>query len=155
MENINHIKKAFQMAENARNNSYSPYSNFKVGACIKTKNNLFFQGSNVENASFGATSCAERGAIINMISSVGIQKIDFILLTTIPETIPCAICLQVMSEFFDENTKIIITNSVIFNSNQTISKTYILKDLLKVPFNKEEMSRISSNNKKTHFKPCV
>ncbi|AYE36472.1 cytidine deaminase [Borrelia turcica IST7] len=145
MENINqiYIKQAFQMAENARNNSYSPYSNFKVGACLKTKDNLFFQGSNIENASFGATCCAERGAIINMISSVGIQKIDFILLTTIPETIPCAICLQVMSEFFDENTKILITNPVTFNPNQTISKTYILKDLLKIPFNKEEMSRIS------------
>ncbi len=57
------IDKAFYMAEKARNNSYSPYSKFKVGACIKTKTNDFFIGTNVENASFGATCCAERSAI--------------------------------------------------------------------------------------------
>ncbi len=43
------IEKAFYMAEKARNNSYSPYSKFKVGACIKTKTNDFFIGTNVEN----------------------------------------------------------------------------------------------------------
>nr|WP_159076631.1 cytidine deaminase [Candidatus Borreliella tachyglossi] len=138
----NSIKQAFQMAEEARNNSYSPYSKFKVGACLKTKNNLFFQGTNVENASFGATCCAERSAILSMISSVGIQKIDFILLTTIPETIPCAICLQVMSEFFEEDTKILITDPSKFNTTKTISKTYTLKDLLKIPFDKAELSRV-------------
>ncbi|UER67773.1 cytidine deaminase [Borrelia sp. BU AG58] len=149
MKNIDlaQIKQAFQMAENARNNSYSPYSNFKVGACLKTRENLFFQGSNVENASFGATRCAEQGAIMNMVTSVGIQKIDFILLTTIPETIPCAICLQVMSEFFDKYTRILITNPLRFSSSQTILKTYMLKDLLKIPFDKEEMLRISIKGK--------
>ncbi|UGQ16282.1 MULTISPECIES: cytidine deaminase [unclassified Borrelia] len=137
------IRQAFQMAEDARSNSYSPYSNFKVGACLKTRDNLFFQGSNVENASFGATCCAERGAIVSMISSVGIQRIDFMLLSTIPETIPCAICLQVMSEFFDRDTKILITNPLTFNSNKSVLKAYTLRDLLKIPFDKEEMSRIS------------
>ncbi|WKC58163.1 cytidine deaminase [Borrelia sp. P9F1] len=136
------IRQAFQMAEVARSNSYSPYSSFKVGACLKTRDNLFFQGSNVENASFGATCCAERSAIVNMVSSVGTQKIDFMLLSTIPETIPCAICLQVMSEFFDEDTKIFITNPLTFNSNQTALKTYVLRDLLRIPFDKEELSRI-------------
>ncbi|WP_024654880.1 cytidine deaminase [Borrelia hispanica] len=143
------IIKAFQLAETARNNAYSPYSNFKVGACIKTKDNLFFQGSNVENASFGATRCAEQAAIMNMISSVGIQKIDFILVTTVPASVPCAICRQVMSEFFEEDTKILITDPNQFNMNKKVFKTYTLNDLLKFPFNKEELSKIFKANQTT------
>ncbi|WP_421622621.1 cytidine deaminase [Borrelia sp. MN22-0132] len=145
----NAIVKAFQLAEAARNNAYSPYSKFKVGACIKTKDNLFFQGSNVENASFGATRCAEQAAIMNMISSVGIQKIDFILITTTPASVPCAICRQVMSEFFEENTKILMTDPNQFNATKTISQTYTLKDLIKIPFNKKELSRILEANQET------
>ncbi|MBB6212732.1 cytidine deaminase [Borreliella californiensis] len=137
------IDKAFYMAEKARNNSYSPYSKFKVGACIKTKANDFFIGTNVENASFGATCCAERSAISNMIAKVGVQIIDFLLLNTSPESIPCAICLQVMSEFFDKDTKIIITESKSFNENKIPIKIYTLKDLLKTPFDKKELRRVT------------
>ncbi|AHH04795.1 Cytidine deaminase [Borrelia miyamotoi] len=143
------IEKAFQLAEAARNNAYSPYSQFKVGACIKTKENLFFQGSNVENASFGATRCAEQAAIMNMISSVSTQKIDFIMITTIPASVPCAICRQVMSEFFEEDTKILITDPNQFKVTKKVSQIYTLKDLLKVPFNKEELSRIFKTNQIT------
>ncbi|AHH10800.1 cytidine deaminase [Borrelia coriaceae] len=143
------IAKAFQLAEAARNNSYSPYSKFKVGACIKTKNNAFFQGSNVENASFGATRCAEQTAIMNMISSVGTQKIDFILITTTPASVPCAICRQVMSEFFEEDTKILMTDPNQFNATNTVSQIYTLKDLLQIPFNKQELSRIFKENQET------
>ncbi|AEL18785.1 cytidine deaminase [Borreliella carolinensis] len=137
------IDKAFYMAEKARNNSYSPYSKFKVGACIKTKANEFFIGTNVENASFGATCCAERSAILNMIAKIGVQTIDFLLLNTSPESIPCAICLQVMSEFFDQDTKIIITESKSFNENKMPIKIYTLKDLLKAPFDKKELRRVT------------
>ncbi|MGF7101201.1 cytidine deaminase [Borreliella kurtenbachii] len=137
------IDKAFYMAEKARNNSYSPYSKFKVGACIKTKANEFFIGTNVENASFGATCCAERSAILNMIAKIGVQTIDFLLLNTSPESIPCAICLQVMSEFFDQDTKIIITESKSFNENKIPIKIYTLKDLLKAPFDKKELRRVT------------
>ncbi|WKC77240.1 cytidine deaminase [Borreliella valaisiana] len=137
------IDKAFYMAEKARNNSYSPYSKFKVGACIKTKTDDFFIGTNVENASFGATCCAERSAILNMIANIGVQEIDFLLLNTSPEAIPCAICLQVMAEFFNQDTKIIITESNSFNKNKTPIKIYILKDLLKAPFNRKELLRVT------------
>ena len=142
----NAIEKAFKLAEIARNNSYSPYSQFKVGACVKTKDNLFFQGTNVENASFGATRCAEQAAIINMISSVGMQKIDFIIITTIPASVPCAICRQIMSEFFEDDTKILMTDPNQFQTTKIVSQTYILKDLLKIPFNKKELSRIVKTN---------
>ncbi|WPM05719.1 cytidine deaminase [Borreliella sinica] len=137
------INKAFYMAEKARNNSYSPYSKFKVGACIKTKTNDFFIGTNVENASFGATCCAERSAISNMIATIGVQTIDFLLLNTNPESTPCAICLQVMTEFFDSDTKIIITGSNSFNENKMPIKIYTLKDLLKTPFDKKELLRVT------------
>nr|WP_221240604.1 cytidine deaminase [Borreliella yangtzensis] len=138
------IDKAFYMAEKARNNSYSPYSKFKVGVCIKTKTNDFFIGTNVENASFGATCCAERSAISNMIAKIGVQEIDFLLLNTSPEAIPCAICLQVMAEFFDQDTKIIITESNSFNKNKTPTKIYILKDLLRAPFDRKELLRVTT-----------
>ncbi|BCR22029.1 cytidine deaminase [Borrelia sp. HM] len=142
----NTIEKAFKLAEAARNNSYSPYSQFKVGACVKTKDNLFFQGANVENASFGATRCAEQAAIMNMISSVGMQKVDFIIITTIPASIPCGICRQIMSEFFEEDTKILITDPNQFQVTKTVSQAYTLKDLLKIPFNKNELSKIFKTN---------
>ncbi|WP_151060248.1 cytidine deaminase [Borreliella turdi] len=139
------IDKAFCLAEKARNNSYSPYSKFKVGACIKTKTNDFFIGTNVENASFGATYCAERNAISSMIAKIGVQRIDFLLLNTSPEAIPCAMCLQVMAEFFDQDTKIIITESNSFNKNKTLIKIYTLKDLLKAPFNRKELKRVTQS----------
>ena len=59
------IDKAFE----ASKNSYSPYSNFKVGACLKTKDGKYFIGTNIENASYGASMCAERNAIANMITN--------------------------------------------------------------------------------------
>ncbi|WNZ73746.1 cytidine deaminase [Borreliella garinii] len=139
------IDKAFYMAEKARNNSYSPYSKFKVGVCIKTKTNDFFIGTNVENASFGATCCAERSAISNMIAKIGVQTIDFLLLNTSSEAIPCAICLQVMAEFFNQDTQIIITEPNSFNENKTLIKIYTLKDLLKTPFDKKEFRRVTQS----------
>ena len=59
-----------------QNNSYSPYSNYKVSAIAVMKDNKEFYGVNVENASFGATICAERSAILSAISN-GYKKGDF------------------------------------------------------------------------------
>ncbi len=67
----------------------------------------------------------------------------FLLLNTSPEAIPCAICLQVMAEFFDQDTKIIITESKSFNENKMPTKIYTLKDLLKVPFDRKELHRVT------------
>lgn len=111
-------------------NSYSPYSNFKVASSVITKDNRFFGGVNVENASYGLTMCAERTAIFNAISN-GIKKenIDYLILVSDSKQklFPCGACLQVLSEFLDEDTDVIIQN----NNNISV---YKLKNLLPFSF---------------------
>ena len=65
------IEEAFMAMANA----YAPYSDFKVGACIKTKDGKYFYGANIENASFGLTNCAERSACFSAYSG-GYRKED-------------------------------------------------------------------------------
>lgn len=122
----NNLKKTFELLKN----SYSPYSNFKVASSVVTKDNKFFGGVNVENASYGLTMCAERSAIFNAISN-GIKKedIDYLILVSNNDNklIPCGACLQVLSEFLDSNTDIII------KENDNI-KIYKLKNFLPFSF---------------------
>ena len=61
-------KKLILKAQEALDNSYAPYSGFKVGAAVLTDDNKIFVGCNIENVSFGATNCAERTAIFNAVS---------------------------------------------------------------------------------------
>ena len=64
-----------QAAVAAREKAYAPYSKFKVGAAILTKDGKTYQGCNIENASYGATICAERSAVCNMIANGGADPI--------------------------------------------------------------------------------
>lgn len=90
------IEKAYE----AMNHSYSPYSNFKVGAALLTKSGKVFTGCNVESASLGATNCAERTAIYKAISE---GERDFSAIAIVSSsrdlTFPCGICRQVIVEF--------------------------------------------------------
>lgn len=108
------MDKLVENALNAMNNSYSPYSNFKVGAALELKNGEIIKGTNVENASFGATSCAERNAIFSAISQ-GYKKEDFKRLAVAADTngpvSPCGICRQVISEFLDYDDEVILANT--------------------------------------------
>ena len=87
-------------------NSYAPYSNFYVSAIIVAKDGVEFSGVNVENASFGASICAERSAIVSAISA-GYKKGDFKELNVMVSSgeigMPCFVCRQVISEFFDKD----------------------------------------------------
>ncbi len=86
-------------AKEAMQYSYSPYSKFKVGACILTADGRTFTGCNIENASYGATNCAERTAVFKAISE-GAR--DFVTIAIAAEKAmpwPCAICRQVLNEF--------------------------------------------------------
>lgn len=95
----------------ARKKAYTPYSNFQVGAAVLTKNKQVFLGCNIENASYGLTNCAERTAIFKAVSE-GEKEIEAIVVVGDTEgpISPCGACRQVMAEFCDENTKIILTN---------------------------------------------
>lgn len=95
---------AVNRATEVRNHSFSPYSKFAVGAAAVFGKELF-AGTNVENASYGATVCAERTAIFTAVSA-GCRNLDLLAVsvgatpnTSLEARSPCGICLQVIAEF--------------------------------------------------------
>lgn len=93
-------KKLLEMAKNSLKYSYSPYSNFSVGAALLLKNGDIITGVNVENASYGLGICAERVAVVKAISE-GNKEFEAIAIVSgkIKNCFPCGSCLQFMSEF--------------------------------------------------------
>ncbi|MBN2460361.1 MAG: cytidine deaminase [Candidatus Cloacimonetes bacterium] len=104
-------EKLLAEAKKAAKNSYSPYSGLRVGAALETKSGRIFTGSNVENSSYGLTNCAERTAIFKAVSE---GERDFIGMVIYSDTdrlfYPCGACRQVMAEFGDELSIVIISN---------------------------------------------
>ena len=94
------IQKLMDCAIKARENAYSPYSHFAVGAALLCEDGTLFEGCNIENASYGLTNCAERTAIFKAVSE---GHIKFKALAVVADTegpcAPCGACRQVMAEF--------------------------------------------------------
>jgi cytidine deaminase len=89
-----------RVAKAVREKAYAPYSHYKVGAAILTASGRVFAGCNVENASYGATICAERGAIMQMIAAGEHEPVACVVVTGGDRGgSPCGICRQVLSEF--------------------------------------------------------
>ena len=86
------------LANEARKHAYAPYSNYPVGAALRTKSGRFFTGVNVENAAYPHTMCAERVAIFKAVSE-GESEFDVIAVVTNNGGSPCGGCRQVMAEF--------------------------------------------------------
>jgi cytidine deaminase len=86
------------LANEARRRAYAPYSNYPVGAALRTKSGRMFTGVNVENAAFPTTMCAERIAIYKAVSE-GEREFDVIAVVTPNGGSPCGGCRQVMAEF--------------------------------------------------------
>lgn len=97
------------------NNSYSPYSHFRVAAIVVMNDGVEFRGVNVENASYGAAICAERSAIVSAISA-GYKKGDFRELYVMCDNdkigMPCFVCRQVITEFFEKDKKVICMSPI-------------------------------------------
>jgi cytidine deaminase len=94
-----------EAAKSAAEHSYSPYSCFRVGAALLCTDGTVFTGTNVENASYGLTNCAERSAVFSAVSS-GYKDFAAIAVYSPDSTEPvppCGACRQVLSEFVDEN----------------------------------------------------
>ena len=108
------MKPNIQEALNARSKAYTPYSKFNVGAAIELKNGKIIHGANIENASFGLTSCAERNALFSLISQ-GYSKEDIVSITIIANdhgpVSPCGACRQVMHELLPRDAKIYLANT--------------------------------------------
>ena len=110
------VQKAIEMTKM----SYVPYSHFHVGAALLDKNGKIWTGCNIENATYGATNCAERTAIFKAVSE-GVRDFEAIAIVGGPEGAdgslvleefcpPCGICRQVLSEFCSKDFKIILAN---------------------------------------------
>lgn len=122
---------------NLLNNSYSPYSKFRVAAIVVMKDGKEFYGVNVENASYGASICAERSAIVSAISN-GYKKENFDSLYIMcgdSNTIStcCFLCRQVISEFFSKEALI-----ECFDKDGNCKK-FLVKDLCPYPFDSEDL----------------
>lgn len=87
-----------QAACQARDYSYAPYSQYKVGAALLSVDDQIIIGANVENASYGLSMCAERTAVFKAVSQ-GIREIKAIAVCTSNAGSPCGACRQVLSEF--------------------------------------------------------
>lgn len=103
------LKAAFE----AMDNSYAPYSNYHVGASFLCKDGTIFKGTNIENASFGATTCAEQTAIYTAYTQ-GYRKEDIVGCAIVTDGAilagPCGICRQVLSELIDGQIPVYLSN---------------------------------------------
>ena len=111
-------------AEKAMENSYSPYSNFKVGAAVLTGKGGIYTGCNIENASYGATNCAERTAVFKAVSEGEREFLKIAVVSSAGDlTFPCGICRQVLVEFMPEGR-------IILKDKNGAVKEYTVKSLL-------------------------
>lgn len=134
MENKELIKKALD----ARKNSYSPYSKFKVGACLEAEDGNIYCGCNIENASYSVTNCAERTAFFQAVSQ-GVTRFRKIVIVGGHDRAdeycpPCGVCRQVMMEFCDPDTF-----EIILGKEDLSYQTYSLKELLPLGFGPDQL----------------
>lgn len=129
------IQTLLDAAQKAREKSYSPYSKFKVGAAVLTQDDTIFSGTNIENASYGLTVCAERNAIFAAVGA-GHRPLKALALVTqklagIPFNSPCGACRQVMSEFMAPSAPVYIA---VLNGTKRTVYCKTLKELLPFAF---------------------
>lgn len=129
------MKKLISRAKEARKRAYAPYSGFKVGAALEAKDGRIFTGSNVENASYAVTCCAERTALVKAVSEGArtFKRIAIVADTKGPCP-PCGVCRQALYEFAPK-LEVIMAN--------TRGKVEVagLGELLNCAFHSEKMRR--------------
>lgn len=131
-------KELYFEAVKAMDNSYSPYSSCKVGAALLTKGGKLFTGTNIENAAFGPTVCAERVAIFKAVSE---GERDFLKIAVAGGKngeingifAPCGVCRQVLREFCNDDFEILL------GETKDEFKKVTLKDLLPISFSPENV----------------
>ena len=122
-------KELARLASEQKSNAYAPYSGFRVGAVVLMENGHIHTGVNIENASYGATCCAERTAVFKAVSE-GERKIKAVAIASDSDDLifPCGICRQVLAEFGDDELQVICSRK---NGEY---KVYRLGDLLPEAF---------------------
>ena len=129
------------LAIEAREHAYVPYSGFAVGAALLTKEGKFYQGCNIENSAFGPTNCAEITAFFTAVYQ-GERDFEAIAIVGGREgkpvsdlCAPCGVCRQVMREFCKNDFKIYLSKG----DGDVL--TYTLSDLLPLSFSKDDLDR--------------
>ena len=131
-------KELLSLAVKAMENSYSPYSGCKVGAALLTESGKVYLGTNIENAAFGPSICAERVAIFKAISE-GEKSFSKIAVVGGKNGVingifaPCGVCRQVMREFCSDDF------TVIMGISETEYKSLPLSELLPLSFSPEDV----------------
>ena len=131
-------EKLMEAAIAARKMSYAPYSSYQVGAALLTEDGSIYTGCNVENASYGATCCAERTAVFKAVSE-GKRSIKMIAIAggsgdKLNLAHPCGICRQVLREFCDPGKM-----KVIVGTSASSFQSYTLEELLPESFGPDFM----------------
>lgn len=123
-----------RMATDARSRAYVPYSNFRVGACLKASNGAYYMGCNIENAAFSPSVCAERSAVLRAVYE-GERSFDAIAIIWDGEgyAVPCGVCRQVLVEFCQPDMPVVCANKA------GDYKIFTLGELLPAAFTAEDM----------------
>lgn len=124
-----------EAARIAKKNTYSPYSGFPVGAAVLLEDGRIFTGTNIENASYGLTCCAERVALFSA-RTASSAKVSALAISigregeTLPKEslVPCGACRQVMSEFLDPETLIFVDGNRTFTMNELLPYSFKLDE---------------------------
>lgn len=123
-------------AAGVRSNAYAPYSGYLVGAAIMDARGNVFTGVNVENISYGATICAERGAVLKMVSEGG-GPIAAVAVVTSDGGTPCGLCLQVLTELASDAGSVWVGCADL----EGLQRSYRLDDLMPAAFASESVHR--------------
>ena len=126
-----------KLAVKAREKSYSPYSNFKVGAALLGKSGKVYLGCNIENAAYTPTNCAERTAIFKAVSEGEKEFTAIAIVGGKGEQLasfcaPCGVCRQVLAEFCDKDFRLILGTPDNFSA-------YAFSEILPYSFGKTDL----------------
>ena len=117
-------KELYEVALEMTAKSYAPFSKFRVGAALLTKDGKLYTGCNVENSSYGGTLCEQRPAFVKAVSEGDLEFEKIAIASSGGEAWPCGICRQFMKEFCDDDFVIITGNDA------DSIRTYTLAELL-------------------------
>ena len=122
------------IAIEASDKAYVPYSHFPVGACLVTESGKIYQGINIENASFGFTNCAERTAFFKAVSEGERSFTHLVVAGHTPDPIsPCGACRQVMAEFCAPDMPVTLVG------DNGVTKATTVRELLPYAFTEKDL----------------
>jgi len=133
---VNQLEDMIRRATEARDRAYAPYSNFRVGACVRGESGRLYAGCNVENASYPEGQCAETSALGAMVLGGDTRLLEVVVVVAGPELCsPCGGCRQRLMEFAEVTTPVHLCNPS--GERQTVR----LGDLLPMAFDGHLLTR--------------